>query len=106
MPTTDIKLLRDHLAQVIGENKCQAANLEEVEVKSMETVLMLDQIVMEWDLANQELDLTNRKLNEALAKVEQLENALREVAEGKIKAERILEYYDNVHTPPSSRTII
>ena len=98
MPVTDIKLLRDQLAQVIGENKRQAAKPEDVEIKSREVALMLGQVVLERDLANQKLD-------EALAKVERLENALREVAEGKIKAERILEYYDNAHTPPSSHTI-
>jgi len=52
------------------------------------------------------LDLSNRKLVEVLAKVEQLEKALREVAEGKIKAKRILEYYGNPHTPPRNQTII
>ena len=98
MPATDIKLLRDQLAQVIGENRRQAAKLEENEAKNAELALAVDRILLEMGMIKQERD-------EALAKVERLENALREVAEGKIKAERILEYYDNAHTPPSSHTI-
>ena len=98
MPATDVKLLRDQLAQVIGENRRQAAKLEENETKNAELALAVDRILLEMGMIKQERD-------EALAKVERLENALREVAEGKIKAERILEYYDNAHTPPSSHTI-
>ena len=98
MPVTDIKLLRDQLAQVIGENKRQAARLKDNETKNVELTLTVDRIILEMSLIKQERD-------ETLAKVERLENALREVAGGKIKAERILEYYDNAHTPPSGRTI-
>ena len=63
-----------------------------------EPALAVDRILLEMGMIKRERD-------EALAKVERPENALREVAEGKTKAERILEYYDNAHTPPSSHTI-
>ena len=80
MPVKDVKLLRDQLAQVLGENRRQAAKLEENEAKNAELALMVDRIILEMSLIKQERD-------EALTKIEQLENALREVAEGKIKAE-------------------
>ena len=94
MPVADIKLLRDQLAQVIGESKRQAAKLKENETKNAELTLTVDRIVLEMGLIKQERD-------EALARVDLLEKALREATEGKIKVEKILEYYDNPHTPPA-----
>ena len=93
-----MKLLRDQLAQVICENKRLAAKLEESDAKMAGLALAVDKAILE-------LDLSNRQRDEALARVDLLEKALREVTEGKIKVERILEYYDNPHTPPRNRTI-
>lgn len=61
-----------------GGNKRQATKLGEAEAKSREMALVLGRVVLGRDLAN-------RKLDEAPAKTERLESALREVAEGKIK---------------------
>lgn len=68
MPVAGIKLLLDQLAQVTGGNKRQATKLGEAEAKSREMALMLGRVVLGRDLAN-------RKLDEAPAKTERLENA-------------------------------
>ena len=93
-----MKLLRDQLAKVIGENGRLAAKLEAVEASNAALTLTVDQMVLK-------LDLISRQRDEALAKVELLQKALMEMAGDKTKVERILEYHDNPHTPPRNRTI-
>ena len=93
-----MKLLRDQLARVIGENRSLEAKLEEANGKNAEQALMVDRLALK-------LGLATAKLDEALAKVADLEEALREVTGSKTKVERILQYYDNAHTPPRNRTI-
>ncbi len=98
MPVKDMKLLRDQLARVIGENRSLEAKLEESDGKNAEQALMVDRLALK-------LSLATAKLDEALATVANLEEALRVVTGSKAKAERILQYYDNAHTPPRNRTI-
>lgn len=62
MPVTNIKLLRNQPAQVIGKNKCQAAKMKENKTRNIELTLTVDQIILEISLIKQERD-------KALAKV-------------------------------------
>lgn len=98
MPVKDMKLLRDQLAKVIGENRSLKAKLGEANEKNAEQSLMVDRLALK-------LSLATAKLDEALAKIAKLGEALREVTGSKAKTERILQYYDNAHTPPRNRTI-
>ena len=98
MPVKDMKLLRDQLAKVIGENRSLEAKLEEAYGKNAEQALMVDRLALK-------LSLATAKLDEALAKIAKQEEIIVEVTESKAKAERILQYYDNAHTPSRNRTI-
>ena len=98
MPVKDMKLLRDQLAKVIGENRSLEAKLEEAYGKNAEQALMVDRLALK-------LSLATAKLDEALAKIAKQEEIIVEVTGSKAKAERILQYYDNAHTPPRNRTI-
>ena len=66
--------------------------------KNAEQALMVDRLALK-------LSLATAKLDEALAKIAKQEEIIVEVTGSKAKAERILQYYDNAHTPPRNRTI-
>lgn len=83
-----MKMLRDHPAKAIYEDRSPEAKLDGVNEKSAGQALMVERLAPEQ--------------NPATAK---LEEAIREVTGGRTKAERILEYYDNIHTSPRNRTV-
>ena len=98
MPNLDIKLLRDELAKVIGENKRRKRAEEEMSRKIVELALKVDQIILERDQIALERDQAN-------AKVELLASILKDVEKGKIDADKISQFYDNAHTTPRQKTI-
>ena len=93
MPNLNIKLLRDELAKVIGENKRRKRTEGEMSRKIVELALRMDQIILERD----QIALERGQAN---AKVELLASILKDVEKGKIDADRISQFYDNAHTPP------
>ena len=54
MPVKDMKLLRDQLAKVIGENRSLEAKLEEANGKNAEQALMVDRLALKLGLANRQ----------------------------------------------------
>ena len=119
MPNSDTKLLRDELAQVIAENKRHRHVQDEMGQNIIELALKVDQLALERDQANAkvdqlalERDQANAKVDQlalerdqANAKVDRLIDILKEITEGKIEIEKILQFYDNPHAPPSNKTI-
>ena len=98
MSKTDMKLLRDELAESIGVIRRLSEQLQAADKRNAELEMLLAEYTMKYELAAAERD-------EALAKVERLEDTLQKVSEGKIEAEKALVYYDNAHAPPSNDTI-
>ena len=112
MPKTDMKLLRDELAESIGVIRRLSEQLQAADKRNAELEMLLAEYTMKYELAaaerdavTKERDVAVKERDEALAKVERLEDALQKVSEGKIDAEKALAYYDNAHAPPSNDTI-
>ena len=98
MPNSDTKLLRDELAQAIAENKRHRHVQDEMGQNIIEPTLRIDQLALERDKLELERDQAN-------ATVDGLIGILKEITEGKIAIEKILQFYDNPHAPPSNKTI-
>ena len=90
MPDSEIKLLRDELAQVIAENRRHRNVEEEMSNNLIDLTLKGDQLTLERDQAN--------------ARVDMLMHILGEMAGDKATLERMLKFYDNLHSPSSSKT--
>lgn len=57
MPNSDVKLLRDGLAQVIAENKHHRTAEEEMSRHIIDLTLKIDQLALECDQANVKIDV-------------------------------------------------
>ena len=98
MSGNDMKLLRDELARVIAENRRHRNVEEEMGKNIVDFALKVDQLTLEVDRLTLERDQVN-------AKADKLMRILGETMGDKATLERLLQFYDNPHSPPSSRTI-
>ena len=84
MPNTDVKLLRDELAKVIGMVRRHERTIREQGDQLVRLALECDRAVLEMEAVRAE----NKELRARLAEYGQ-----------------VLKAYDNQHTPPSKKTI-
>ena len=105
MSNLDIKLLRDELAKVIGDNKRFTQVVGEQGKKIIGLTLKVDQSTLERDQMVLERDQLSTKLEQANAKIGVLVNMLKNKEQDKADIDKVLKFYDNSHTPPSHKTI-
>ena len=105
MSNLDIKLLRDELAKVIGDNKRFTQVVGEQGKKIIELTLKVDQSTLERGQMVLERDQLSTKLEQANAKIGVLVNMLKNKEQDKADIDKVLKFYDNSHTPPSHKTI-
>ena len=91
MPSTDIKLLRDELAKVIGTVRRHEITIHKQGEQMVQLALERDRTVLERDRTVLDLESTRAENAELRARLAEYGQA--------IKA------YDNQHTPPSKKTI-
>ena len=102
---SDIKLLRDELAKVIGDNKRRMRAEEEQGKMIIALTLKVDQFALERDQLTLERDQLSTNLEQANAKIDLLIKMLKDKGQDKAGIDKVLKFYDNPHTPPSHKTI-
>ena len=115
MPKTDMKLLRDELAESIGVIRRLGEQLRAADKRNAELEMSLAEYTMKYELAAaerdavaKERDVAVKERDEALAKVERLEDTLQKVVRGQDRGRKgpgVLRQRPRATTPsPSGRS--